>query len=224
MHFFSLPVPSLSLFAPVLLFPPFSAPRTSLSAYLILSPFPPPSPLRYRRPPPPTSSSTSCGSRPFRSSSNSPFHGREKRTGSCPSRTLFHPAFIHLPSVGLSDPAAASLSRSLSTILPRSLALSPTRTGHPSLSGFPRCSRARTRSCAYMHLTCTCTHADSAFRVLASADKSRWRLRVGDREGRRKREKGWDREREREKENAGGSVAGDGVEWVHSRSACARVR
>lgn len=49
---------------------------------------------------------------------------------------------------------------------------------------------------AYMHLTCTCTHADSAFRVLASADKSRWRLRVVD----GKRKKGKEREREKARE------------------------
>ena len=57
----------------------------SLSAYLILFPYPPVSPLRYRPSPPPPSWSTSG---PSRSSSDSPFRVREKRTGSCPARTL----------------------------------------------------------------------------------------------------------------------------------------
>lgn len=101
-----------------------------------------------------STSSTSCGSRPFRSSSNSPFHGREKRTGSCPSRTLFHSTFLRLPSVGLSDPAA-SLSRSPHLPFSLSFSLSAVWTGHPSLSGFPRGSRARTRGhvrASHMHL------------------------------------------------------------------------
>lgn len=96
-------------FASIPLFPPFSV-LGPLHQHISFSP-PLPSPLRYRSPPP--TFSTSCDSRPFRSSSNSPFHGREKRTGSCPSRTLFHPTFLRLPSFGLSDPAA-SLSFSLS--------------------------------------------------------------------------------------------------------------
>lgn len=186
-HFFQ-PSPSLPFFASV---PLFSAvlrrARTSLSAYLIPSPYPPPSPLRYR-PPPPTSS-TSCDSRPFRSSSNSPFHGREKRTGSCPPRTLYHPAFLRLPSFGLSDPTVSlSFSSSLSLFLSNiglDIRASPASRG----------VLVHAHADAYVHLTCTCTHADSAFRVLASPDKSHRRLHVGDTEGRRKREKGRERKR-----------------------------
>lgn len=123
------------------------------------------------------------------SSSNSPFHGREKRTGSCPSRTLFYPAFLCLPSFGLSDPAA-SLSFSSSLSLQRGLDIRASPASRRVL--------VHAHAAAYVHLTCTCTHADPAFRVLASPDKSRWRLHVGDIEGRGKREKGRESERERE--------------------------
>lgn len=51
---------------------------------------------------------------------------------------------------------------------------------------------------ANVYLSRTCTHAGSAFRVLASADKSRWRLCVGD--GEREAERGKKRERQRERE------------------------
>lgn len=139
-----LPLPVSPVFRVRSTLPAVLRARTSLSAYLILSPFPPPSPhlIRYR-PPPPTSS-TSCDSRPFRSSSNSPFHGREKRTGSCPSRTLFHPTFLRLPAFGLSDPAIA-LFFSFSLLF-----LSFQHwTGHSSLSGFPWGSHTRTRGHVY---------------------------------------------------------------------------
>ena len=117
------------------------------------------------------------------------------RLGSCPSRTLFHPAFLRLlPSAYLTLPFPFSFSSSLS------LSFSPIQTGHSSLSGFPWGSHTRNaHAAAYVHLTCTCTHADPAFRVLASPDKSRRRLHVGDTEGWRKREKGRESERERER-------------------------
>lgn len=59
-----------------------------------------------------------------------------------------------------------------------------------------------------VYLTCTCTHADSTFRVLASADKSRWRLYMGDGEREAERGKKGEREGKRERDGTRESARG----------------
>lgn len=98
-------------------------------------------------------------------------------------------SFVSLPSAYLTLLILSLLSLSLCSL---------NTNWTPEPLRLPAGSRMHAHAPACVYLTCTCTHADSVFHVLASADKSRWRLCVGD--GEREAERGKKGERERETE------------------------